>query len=73
MKEVRITGITIDRKEFSGDWTTVRVSLSPEITVSIDVRSEMMHTTGSAHLLEEERQALQALIASIEARLIAGL
>lgn len=72
MLDVSITKIELNRKEyyFDGEGGTITKISAPAPTVDFALHGEMLMGTGSAHLLEEERDALLTLITRIEERLI---
>lgn len=72
MLQVDITKIELNRKEyhFEGFGASVQKMSAPDPVVSFALRGELLKVDGTAHLLEEERDALLTLITRIEARLM---
>lgn len=72
MREITINSIDMGRKEltFQGFDREVIHTSAPNPVATFRLRGELMDATGTAHLLEDERAALLALITRIEERLM---
>ena len=72
MLQVDITKIDLNRQKhrYEGYGASITKMTAPDPVVSFALHGELLSGEGTAHLLEEERDALLTLITRIEERLM---
>lgn len=70
MRDIQISEIELQRKKvhFGGLGAYVETLSAPDPVVRFHLRGELMEANGTAHLLEDARDALLSLITRIEER-----